>query len=405
MPALRWNDDGIPVSLKAVKSLAFRWFRLPKFRAMLYVSLTLPLVLLGISYLAIWRSKRWILVYIGCTVFAMAVAGSAENVFVVLVLELQLVTMLVAIPLARAMRPGRTWLPICLPIVATAASYPYYGWIAIQDSVEFNRLQEEYAFESMEDRVPVPAPKLRPAALKSNTSALVQDLENRITTGIGAARNYRLKLLHERTVLSFVRNPGFGVQRMIVPTESTLKWGVRELDAPVPQPAPRISPPESVQPGEPTLTIAVPDSLQVVHQMGVVDFSYSSGQGYARDRRHVAGFLPHGFSKVPAPSDEWTIQTIDLVSLLCHSEPVAYVSDNLPRMDELKEAPTRALDAFETGGLKQLMDGEYLVVGEAGEKLRMLGSIRAVEQCVKCHGAERGDLLGAFSYTLRRKEQ
>jgi hypothetical protein len=374
---------------------------------MLYMSLTLPLVLLGISYLAIWRSKTWIVVYIGCTVFAIGCGGLSHNAFIALVLQTQFVTMLAAIALARAMRPGRTWLPICLPIVVTAASYAYYSWIAIRDSVEFNHLREEYAFESMEDRVPVPALKLRPAALKSNTSALVQDLENRITnaTGIGASRNRRLNLLHELTVLSFVRSPGFGVSRMIVPTESTLKRGVREHDPPVPQPAPRIAPPESIQAGEPTLTSAVPDSLQAVHQIGVVDFSYPSGHGYARDRRHVAGFLAHGFSKVPAWGDEWTVQTIDLVSLLCHSEPVAFVSDNLPRMDELKEAPTRPLDAFEAGGLKQLMDGEYLVVGEAGEKLRMLGSIRAVEQCVKCHGAERGDLLGAFSYTLRRKEQ
>ena len=29
-------------------------------------------------------------------------------------------------------------------------------------------------------------------------------------------------------------------------------------------------------------------------------------------------------------------------------------------------------------------------------------TIRSVSQCVKCHGGERGDLLGAFSYSLQR---
>jgi hypothetical protein len=31
----------------------------------------------------------------------------------------------------------------------------------------------------------------------------------------------------------------------------------------------------------------------------------------------------------------------------------------------------------------------------------MLGAIRATKTCQKCHDAEIGDLLGAFSYTLR----
>ena len=36
-----------------------------------------------------------------------------------------------------------------------------------------------------------------------------------------------------------------------------------------------------------------------------------------------------------------------------------------------------------------------------GPTLRMLGAIRAANQCVACHAAERGQLLGAFSYTLQ----
>ena len=85
---------------------------------------------------------------------------------------------------------------------------------------------------------------------------------------------------------------------------------------------------------------------------------------------------------------------------MLHEKPVAYVSANLPRMDELKKAPTRPLDRFESGGLEKLRGGEDLVTAEAGANLRMLGAIRSARQCVDCHGGRRGDLLGAFSYTL-----
>jgi hypothetical protein len=84
---------------------------------------------------------------------------------------------------------------------------------------------------------------------------------------------------------------------------------------------------------------------------------------------------------------------------------VAYLSDNLPRMDELREAATRPLDVFETAGLASLRGGEDLFVRESADGLRMLGAVRSLKQCVNCHGGERGDLLGAFSYTLRRGER
>ena len=37
-----------------------------------------------------------------------------------------------------------------------------------------------------------------------------------------------------------------------------------------------------------------------------------------------------------------------------------------------------------------------------GDGVRMVGAIRSTTQCVSCHDCERGDLLGAFSYTLKR---
>ena len=66
-------------------------------------------------------------------------------------------------------------------------------------------------------------------------------------------------------------------------------------------------------------------------------------------------------------------------------------------------SPTRTLDLFEAAALPVLQRGEDLARERKGDQLRILGSIRAGQPCLKCHEAQRGDLLGAFSYALRRE--
>ena len=73
-------------------------------------------------------------------------------------------------------------------------------------------------------------------------------------------------------------------------------------------------------------------------------------------------------------------------------------------MDELSEAAARPLDGFEREALAKLRRGEDLIVQEAPQQMRMLGSIRAVHQCLDCHSVQRGELLGAFSYRLASDE-
>jgi hypothetical protein len=90
------------------------------------------------------------------------------------------------------------------------------------------------------------------------------------------------------------------------------------------------------------------------------------------------------------------------VSLLKHDPPAVYVSKHLPRMDELKDAATRPLDGFERDALPKLLRDDDLVVDDSAETVRMLGALRAGKDCLACHRGSRGDLLGAFSYELRR---
>jgi hypothetical protein len=135
----------------------------------------------------------------------------------------------------------------------------------------------------------------------------------------------------------------------------------------------------------------------------------TKGFGFIEDREHVKGFQAHHFHAMPSlkasptQTQRWRIQSLELVSLLKHEEPVAYLSKHLPRMDELRDAPTRPLNPFEKSALSKLQKGDDLQTETTTNQIHMLGSIRALNQCLTCHRVQRGDLLGAFSYTLCRE--
>jgi hypothetical protein len=132
----------------------------------------------------------------------------------------------------------------------------------------------------------------------------------------------------------------------------------------------------------------------------------------------VAGFRPHGFRSTqialfePALFERWKeeggfligshwkVENILLVGILSNDRPMVYMTDHLPSMDQIKRGLTRGLDAFEEPALNALKDGEDLSIIRKDDTLRMLGALRATSQCLKCHEAQKGDLLGAFSYTL-----
>ncbi len=214
-----------------------------------------------------------------------------------------------------------------------------------------------------------------------------------------------LKGIHEHQIAYFINSPGFGFTRMRLPTREGVMHGLRG-DDPTRQPGSK-----EIQTDDPALGAKQwalrpdVDRFYAPHWNAVADFAHPEGFGSYEDRAHVSGFQSHRFSKVPRPFDEWTLHTVDLVGLLMHEEPVAYVSENLPRMDELRTAATRSLDEFESTGLTALRRGEDVVVATSGPSLRMFGSIRNVEQCSTCHAIARRELLGAFSYRFGRSER
>ncbi len=244
------------------------------------------------------------------------------------------------------------------------------AWLAWRDGA-VRRLAETIEEERAFDRLPVRYP--------------------------GFVRTRSLKQLHAGVVQQFIGSPGFGVMRSVGrPAPFYLEHERKEMP-PLPQPAPSIWPAD-LAPAP--LQVASGPDLLAAHDENTVQFLAPLGFGYVRDREHVAGFRPHQFREGPRAPRRWQVSRLELVGLLKGEEPVVYLSAHFPRMDELREAPTRSLDAFETEALAKLRRGDDLIVQEADKQMRMLGSLRAAQQCLRCHQVQRGELLGAFSYQM-----
>ena len=235
-------------------------------------------------------------------------------------------------------------------------------------------------------------------------------------------RAHMLERLHSDNYRSFATQVGFGVSRMrwVRPTDLELpsEEPIRCPEAP-PQPPPypvadaSVADPVTNANGEWSRVSSGPESnhLEKLHRQGVFDFTDPDSLGYVRDRTAVYGFESHrirsrlSLNDADAPATErWQISRMELVSLLKHESPVAYVSEHLPAMEELADVPTRPLDGFESGSLPRLHTEEDVVIDSELNQIRMLGALRANSSCLECHQVRRGELLGAFSYVLHRVE-
>jgi hypothetical protein len=333
-------------------------------------------------------------------------------------------------------------------LVLATGSYIFVTVIAIQRVFEQNRLRAEVPVESIVARLsyetssvpvvgnrasarvadegagPMATPRNASVATgrsaNDNLVALEELIEWAPPPGRNVFRSKRtreiyLRRLHEESVGEFINSPGFGVSRRIEPRREYIVLPEAE---PVPQPPAEYvpgerSPASSEIDGPASASEVIADKasqsqLQDLHQNGFVDFVNSPGFGYVKDREHVAGFQPHQFHAIPTYQTKdkeparWKVQRLELLSLLKFDEPAVYLSDHLPRMDELRDAKTRPPDEFEKRGLDALRRGKDLELESSATRVRMLGSIRSLQQCIQCHQVKRGELLGAFSYVLKR---
>jgi hypothetical protein len=231
-------------------------------------------------------------------------------------------------------------------------------------------------------------------------------------------RERSLEMAHAGFVKQFANTPGFGAARQIFRPSPSVTRLTEDRRFPVPLMKTYLDldsskPDYPTPPGVAAIPSSREDSAWRLHRDGLLHFLYPEGFGYIRDRDHIAGFRPHQFrtypqswpfSWEPKPQKEtWLLTQLELVSLLKYDKPAVYVSDSLPSMADIGQYETRSLDAFEASALPLLQAGEDLTKELKDKNLSILGSIRATKQCLKCHDAKRGDLLGAFTYKLRRE--
>jgi hypothetical protein len=263
-------------------------------------------------------------------------------------------------------------------------------------------LRQTQAFASLKDRLPGGKPISPPAPLSTAAVERWEGLDRNIEN-LHAQRSQLLKALHEKTRKLFVESPGFGVWRMAhMPDEEIVRDTLAAAEPPAQPGLPAGFP---LSPGEALTSVSPTQDDYALHLRNALNFLYPAGFGYIKDREHVAGFRSHGFRYInrPAQVAERPVQIdhVLLVGILMHDQPRVYLSDKLPSMDQLRSGRTRELDSFEEASLVSLKGGEDLCIVERDDTLRMLGALRATAQCLKCHDASTGDLLGAFSYTLR----
>jgi hypothetical protein len=257
----------------------------------------------------------------------------------------------------------------------------------------------------------------------------IREARGKAAGGTAATTVWQLSDLHDKSVQKFVAAEGFGMERMVVfvpkylelPEATPLaleKFADSLSEADI---GDDVQLPAKDQAGAAN-PMRLPSlfSLNAFHLDGQQSFINLTGFAFvARNADDLkaplkARFKPHQFRHVPqvgmnAPAapdakkkDRWLVRRIELVSLLKHEQPVAYVSEHLPRMDELRKAPTRPLNGFEEKALKTLRAGKTLATDATVNRIHMLGAVRATRQCLDCHQVERGDLLGAFTYELWR---
>jgi hypothetical protein len=284
----------------------------------------------------------------------------------------------------------------------------------------FRSIRSRLAYETSATK-PRTKPNLRPSTIQR----LV--LDEMMIIGVTDVRQRSLAMLHSAKAEEFVKRPGLGIGRIMIPASPS------RLPEPNAPPLQMVTVPPLVPSAGSAETVLLPAGkaqAQVGNQRmpskyGLVNFHrYGTSRqnflfpgrfGYVKDLDHVAGFGSHKFlrqpklshfdtprGKTPPEKETWLLSRLELVSLLKHDKPRVYVSDHLPDLEKLDEFKTRPLTEHESRGLAKLYDGEDLMIEARPNLIHMVGSLRASKQCLQCHEVERGTLLGAFTYELQR---
>ena len=325
--------------------------------------------------------------------------GSIASFFSALLLVLA--TLIAAVVQIRSTRVRCAIAMVCVSAAFILATS--YG------NADFNRiaeLRELFPIESLENRLAYEGKQpSTEAAIRMPPAMNAKLIEDEQVFQQRDWRTIHLRQIHDREYEQFVRASGFGISRLGPPRRETIELSpLRDIDFVHSAPDDEQDSWISWNAGD---IVDADSPIEKVHDASRIDFLDPYGYGnIIAPRTKVVRFVPHAFHHHPLERSKeppkWSIDRVELVSLLKFDEPRVYVLDHLPRMDQLSSdtAPTRELNEFETSALAKLRSDEDLVVQSEGAEYQMLGSLRAAKQCLDCHNVQRGELLGAFSYQL-----
>lgn len=143
-----------------------------------------------------------------------------------------------------------------------------------------------------------------------------------------------------------------------------------------------------------------PRGLLRMHDDFVLAFIDSEGFGQRR-LPAMAGVLHK-----PVDGARWHVAHLELIGIAKHNPPQVFSSEMSIFHLQNKETPPpratgRPMTMREQRALRKLDAGQRLIVEKQGNELRVVGAIRAGDECLGCHKNKRaGDMLGAFVYSL-----
>jgi hypothetical protein len=103
---------------------------------------------------------------------------------------------------------------------------------------------------------------------------------------------------------------------------------------------------------------------------------------------------------------QYSLDSIELVGLLKLDTPVVYMPTRHGDRPQPEGFKSRTLTNFEKDSLAAFRQGQDMASADGDKALRCVGALRAKDSCLRCHKDRSvGDLLGAFTYTLRVRSE